>query len=248
MSSPPSESCERDLLIDIETSILTAVGLAGVPSVIDSDGKNDLSRWVGIMNRTNGYGSIFNYDTAADKAIVELSTCREWCRSIAAEFDLTADEPKHNPNDPPDCYVSIEGQRFGVELAQLVESEHKQRAAKDETPYAGQLFQDMQWSKERFIQRLSEVLKKKGDKYRQSGQCVDVLVIHSGETWLNSAQAREWLAGVDIERHPSIESAFLLFEYEPGREVRHWPVFCLYGDLIGARSRNMPVSPAANAP
>lgn len=213
--------------------------------MVDSNDKNDHSRWVEIMNMAHGYGGVFNYKTTADKAIVELSTCREWCRSIATEFGLTVGEPKHNPNlnDPPDCYVTVEGQHFGVELVQLVESAHKQRAAKDETPHAGQLFLDMQWSKDRFISKLNEVLKRKGDKYRKGGHCVDVLVIHTAETWLNSTQAREWLADVEIERHPNIASAFLLFDYEPGRGVQHWPVFWLCGDVGGARFRSPPLNP-----
>jgi hypothetical protein len=199
--------------------------------VIDPDDTDDLSRWGEIMNKAHGYGGVFNYETADDKAIVELSTAREWCESIAAEFSLTVGEPEHNPDDPPDCYVTVEGQRLGVELVQLVEPEHKRRAAKDETPYAGQLFQDMQWSKERLVLKLNEVVQKKGNKYKLRGARIDVLLVHTAETWLSSSQAREWLADVQIKPHPNIASAYLLFEYEPGRDVQHWPVIGLFGDL-----------------
>jgi hypothetical protein len=53
------------------------------------DKRDELNRWVEIMNKTNGYGGVFNHQTAADKAIVELSTAREWRESIAVEFGVS---------------------------------------------------------------------------------------------------------------------------------------------------------------
>lgn len=209
--------------------------------MIDPDDMNELSRWIEIMNKAHGYGGVFNYATAADKAIVELSTATEWRASIAAEFRLTVGEPEHNPNDPPDCHVSVDEQRPSVELTQLIEREHKQRATKNESPYAGQLFLDMQWSKERLVSKLNEVVQTKGSKYQQKRISIDVLIIHTAETWLNSNQARGWLAETQIKPHPNIANAFLLFEYEAGRDAQHWPVFWLYGDLGGTRqSRHEP--------
>ena len=205
----------------------------GVPSVGDPNDPNDFSRCVEIMNMAQGYGSEFNYKTAQDKAIIEEMTCCEWCRSIKGEFSLAMGEPKHNPNDPPDCYVTFEGKRLGVELVQLVEPEHKQRAVKGESPYGGQLFEDMQWMKERFISRLNQLSQSKGEKYRKRGQRIDVLVVHTAEPYLTISQARDWLTDAILDQHPFISSAFLLFGYAPGG-TQHWPVFWLYGDLGGA--------------
>jgi hypothetical protein len=199
--------------------------------VTDSAEIDELKHWADVMNMANGYGAAFNRKTATDKTIVEISTCREWCNSMTAEFGLSVGEPESNLKDPPDCYVIVESRHLGVELIQLVEPEHKQRATNGESPYAGQLFEDMQWSKERLLLRLNNEIKKKGNKYQESRQCVEVLLIHTAETWLNSTQACEWLRDVEFKSHPNIASTFLLFEYEPGRDVEHWPVFWLYGDL-----------------
>jgi hypothetical protein len=197
----------------------------------DADDDGSLEYWVNIMNMAHGYGAPFNHKTAEDKAIVELATCRQWCESITAEFGLTVGEPVHNPSDPPDCYVNIEGQRLGVELVQLVEPEHKRRASKGESPYGGQLFMDMLWSKERLESRLNGVLTKKATNYEKNGHTVDALIIHTAETWLNSTQAGEYLELIELQTHPNVLSAFLLFDYEPGGKSRHWPVFWLYGKL-----------------
>lgn len=192
---------------------------------------DDCMRWTEIMNKSHGYGGVFNHRTSEDKEIVEIGTAREWQESIAAEFGLVVGTPKINADDPPDCYVQFEGRHVGVELVQLIDQNHKWRATKEETPYAGQLFSDMQWSKERFEAALKALIQKKGDNYEKRNLWIDVLVIHTAEPWLHSKQAKEWLKVVKIRPHANIGSAFLLFEYEPGRGSQHWPVFCLYGHL-----------------
>jgi hypothetical protein len=205
------------------------------PIVIDPDEMRKLKRWVDIINRTNGYGGVFNHQTPADKIIVELSTASEWCGSMVAEYGVTTGEPVHNPCDPPDVWVSVNGHRLGVELTELTESEHKGRAAKGETPYADRLFLDTQWSKERLISKLNEAVRNKGDNFHRQEKWIDVLVIHTDEPWLTSSKTHEWLREEQIDTHPNIASAFLLFSYEPGRGVEHWPILRLYGDLGGVR-------------
>lgn len=200
----------------------------------DPDEGDEFIRWVEIINRNHGYSGIFNHQTSADKVIVELCTAREWCKSMAAEFGVTIGEPEYNSNEPPDCYVCVDGRKLGVELRQLVEEAHKERA-KDESPYAGQLFLDMQWSKDRLISKLTEAIQAKGNRYRGGGKFIDVLLLHTDEPWLNSSQAHEWLNHVQIQAHPNIASAFLLFSYEPGKGVEHWPLIWLYGNLGGVR-------------
>ncbi|RFP88770.1 hypothetical protein DZK27_07605 [Rhodobacteraceae bacterium 63075] len=197
----------------------------------ERDKNNHLKRWVRIMNKGHGYAGVFNYDNDVDKRIVENSTIEEWRTSMKAEFDVQMGVPQPNPNDPPDFFVSILGQTLNVELVQLVEQEHKRRATKDETPFAGQLFLDMQWSRKRFLSKLAQIITKKGEKYRQRELEIDVLLIHTAETWLNSTEAQTWLEGGNVDAHPSIRSVYLLFEYEPSRGVDRWPVVPVYGEL-----------------
>lgn len=187
--------------------------------------------WIKNFNKGHGYAGVFNAETDEEKTIVELSTAAEWVRSVEAEFGIRARELKSNSMDPPDCFVKVDGLQLGVELVQMVESDHKRRATQDENPNCGELFLDMQWSKDRLVSKLEQLIVKKGVAYSKRSICVDVLLIHTAEPWLDSTQAEEWLADIQIKKHPSINSAFLLFEYEPGRGVSHWPVFCLYGDL-----------------
>lgn len=197
----------------------------------EADKINPLKRWVRIMNKGNGYAGVFNYNNDVDKRIVEKSTIEEWRTAMAAEFGVQMGVPKPNPNDPPDFFVLISGQTLNVELVQLVEQEHKRRATKSETPFAGQLFLDMHWSRERFLSKLCRIITAKGEKYRQRELEIDVLLIHTAETWLTSTEAQTWLAGGNVDAHPSIRTVHLLFEYEPSRGGDHWPVVPVYGEL-----------------
>lgn len=195
----------------------------------DPDSTNAYMRWVEIINKSHGYGGVFNHRTSADKEIVEVETTRQWQESVAAEFGLIVGDPEINSDDPPDCYVQFEGRSVGVELVQLINQKHKSRASKNETPYAGRLFADMQWSKKRFGAALNDIIQAKGTKYEKRKLKIDVLIIHTAEPWLYSRQAEEWLKIVRIRKHANIGSAYLLFDYEPGRASRHWPVFRIYG-------------------
>ncbi len=190
-----------------------------------------LERWIRIGNKGHGYAGVFNYENADDKRIMEKSTIEEWCAAIKVDFGVEMDPPQPNPNDPPDFFVSIKGRRLNVELVQLVDEKHKRRAMKGETPFAGQLSLDMRWSKEKLISKLHQILSKKGEKYKETGLEIDVLVIHTAEPWLTSSEVHTWLEGTNIITHSSIRTVFLLFAYEPGRGVDHWPVISVYGEL-----------------
>ncbi|MBW6419472.1 hypothetical protein [Celeribacter sp. PS-C1] len=135
----------------------------------DDDEIQGLKRWVRIMNKGHGYAGVFNYENSDDKRIVECSTFEEWCEAIRNEYGIEILDLKANANDPPDFYAKIAGREQGVELVQLIEQDHKQRASKNESPHAGRLFLDMQWSQQRFETKLNEIISKKAEKYQKSG-------------------------------------------------------------------------------
>lgn len=196
----------------------------------DDDG-DSLERWVQIRNKGHGYAGIFNYSNSDDKRTVEQNVIEEWSASVKAEFGIELGRPQHNPDDPPDFYISMNGRELKVELVQLVEQAHKKRAMKGETPSSGPLFQDMQWSRERLVAKLDEFISNKGKKYKKAGIEIDVLLIHTAEPWINSSQAQNWIKDGEIKSHPSIPVAFVLFDYEPYKDQLHWPVLKLYGEL-----------------
>lgn len=78
---------------------------------------------------------------------------------------------------------------------------------------------------------MGQIIRKKGEKYKTRGLEIDVLVIHTAEPWLTSTEAQTWLEVANLDAHPSILAVYLLFDYEPGREVHHWPVISVYGEM-----------------
>lgn len=193
---------------------------------------DDLKRWVRVWNRGHGYAGVFNSENQNDKQTVELDTITDWCASAAAEYGLEVNELRQNLDDPPDFIASVARPDQKIELVQLVEEEHKHRAAKGENPHHGKLFEDAQWSKDRFERKLNDVIVKKGERYKKKGLKIDMLIVHTAEPFLTSNQAQEWLEEINIEPHPNIDNVSLIFEYEPGREMDHWPVVSVYGDLF----------------
>lgn len=190
-----------------------------------------LSHWVRIMNKGHGYAGVFNYDTAEDKRIVERGVLDEWRRAAETSLDVRVKNVVQNPNDPPDFYLTIAGKKLAVELVQLVEREHKQRAMKGETPYAGQLFSDMQWTEQRFLGKLTDIVQRKNEKYKRKDLQIDILIIHTSEPWLTAKNAGLWLKNARFEDRTHIRAACLMLDYEPSETADHWPVFMIYGTI-----------------
>ncbi len=95
-----------------------------MPQPIDEE---PLDHWARLRSKGHGYSGEFNSEGIEDKRIVELLTAHEWTRSMDAEYGVILKSLKHNSklNDPPDCFVTFDGQELGVELVQLVEESHK---------------------------------------------------------------------------------------------------------------------------
>lgn len=144
---------------------------------------DDFSKWAAQMNKSHGYGGIFNAETDQEKAIVETMTAEEWCQAVAAEEGVSFGALRHNENDPPDIFVEFGSWTLGVELVQLIDEDQKRRASSgsrrktkqsspqsvDESPYAGALFIDMQWSRDRFDNKLNEIIQKRRKDTRKTG-------------------------------------------------------------------------------
>lgn len=186
--------------------------------------------WAKQMSRGYGYGGVFNR-ASADKPIVEASTSNEWVRSAEVVSDLRFGGVLPNPNDPPDCWLEVEGERWSVELVELVEAGHKKRAMKGESPFSGDLFLDAQWDFDRFENRIRTMVEKKDQKYAKAGQTIDLLIIHTAEPWLESRQVGDWLAAMPPLNARMIKRVSLLMDYETGRSVKAWPMFMLLGNL-----------------
>lgn len=198
-----------------------------------SKGGDGYEKWVRIANKNNGYLGLHNWESAEDKMIVELCVVQHWSKSMFDQLGIEVGVPQPSPNDPPDCFVQFGTRSLGVELMLMVERAHLERAAKGESPYSGQLFQDMQWTKNRFFAKLNECLDYKDQNYSSRGVSVDTLVMFSPETWLFSHNVSHWLSEARVERRNSISSAFLLLDYAPDFGGRgRYPLYSLYDSIF----------------
>jgi hypothetical protein len=199
----------------------------------NSKPEKDYQYWVDVFNQANGYAGVFAHRDADDKALMELSTAEEWHRAMLEKFDVQMGAPVLNPNDPPDCLVEFEGGSVSVELVQLISAEHIKRASKGESQHAGKLFEDTQWSRDRFKSAVEFLICQKGNKYQRKDFAVDVLLIHTAEPWLMPGDVSDWLEQITVLPHSNIANVFLLVSYAPGSVSETWPLFRDYGELGG---------------
>ena len=220
----------------------------------DEDDDSGIRDWLRRANRGHGYADVFASGNRC-KQTTERLTIDSWSEAVQAEYGVAIENISANPTDPPDFHVSISGQSYGVELVQMVDEKIKKliatavgkakncREAKGEPPpkdgiekdvpsiLHDPLFERMQWTKEKLVLKLQDVIDLKAENYAKNGQTVDILVVHTDEPWLTSRDAFTWLKGVTFNVPPCIGSVSLLFFYEPGRDVDHWPVCMVHGEL-----------------
>jgi hypothetical protein len=198
------------------------------------DDLNGLRRWVRIMN-DRGHASMFARETPDDLAIVERLTAQEWCKAVRAKYGLNADgvESNQDPKGVPDCLAYIDGARVSLELTELVDGQllDQIRDAKANgqnlSAYEGEGFVRSQWDMSRFVQALTECIRKKDQKYQRNSNEVDVLIIHTDEPWLSPGKIDEYLLQSEFKPTKTIHSAYLLMTYVPGYS-ENWPVFRLF--------------------
>ena len=200
----------------------------------DSELMDDhLKYWAGLIEG-RGHAGAFARKTDEDLAIVECQTANEWCKSVADKYGLMVDRVIRGPafNLPPDCYAELDGRRISLELTEWVDGDfiRSNRDAESQallpSAYHGDGFVRSQWNETRLRRELAKRLKSKDEKY-QRGSTIDVLIIYTGEPWLDPYKVERWLAGPFFEQCKSIRSAYLLMTYRPGYSD-NWPVYRLY--------------------
>ena len=184
-----------------------------------------------------GPGSMFAVPNHSKewRRIVELQTAAEFVRSAACKWGISLSDLQNSDDDPPDCYAQLCGKTVGIELTELTDKRRRARVARDygsdpKHDQHAQRWDESQWDLERFERELNAAIAKKGANYARQGRFIDILVIHSDEPWLRSAEVEAWLSEMSIVSHGSIRSAFLLFTYDPD-QPEFWPVCKIYGDF-----------------
>ena len=190
---------------------------------------DDSEYWRKVIALFNkGYAGIFNHQRGVvEKHEMERGVALEWIKASSLEFGCSFSGLEHGA-DPPDFTTIMNGQKVSVELVQFVNERHKKRSIKGESAYHGKLFQDMQWTKLRFLTELQRTIRKKEEQYLEAMIKIDMLVIHSSETWLSAGDVDSWLAAFEYSGFRNIQSVFLLLDYQPGWSQDHWPVFKVF--------------------
>jgi plasmid stabilization system protein ParE len=191
--------------------------------------QDELNRIADMMNQ-RGHAPLVAKKTPNDLRAIELQMANRWVKAVGENFNLDICNIKSNPNDPPECLGTRNGEEIGIELTELVDGAMLDRI-REEYENTGFVqnsnYNETQWSFDRFQKKLNEILKKKDKKYSRNKVSIDVLIIYSDEPWLLPPMAAEWLNSTNLYRCESINSAYLLLEHNPDYD-QYYPVFHLF--------------------
>ena len=186
-----------------------------------------------LNNKRGHAGEFATANTPGVTESVEQAVVSIFADTMSYLCDVSLENIKSNPQDPPDCFAMIEGRRVHIELTELVDGNALAAAKKIGGISHNITFEEMQWSSGRFFSEVCTLIDKKDKKYRVSEKAFDCLLIYSGELWLYPKDVQFWLRETSIAVRESFRSVYFLMTYDPGYSTKHNPVFRLYGDLWG---------------
>ncbi|KRR08268.1 hypothetical protein CQ12_37235 [Bradyrhizobium jicamae] len=158
-----------------------------------------------------------------DKPVGESGIARNILEATGVQVDGLR---SLDPNDPPDCEATLDGQFSGVEVTELVHRPTLERSIKavrqrsrGEEPRKPEAYFD--WHRDDLIAALQAMLNAKDAAKLKRSYERYVLVIHTDEFFLDSDRVGSFLKGARFNTS-LITHAFLGLSYEPGKG---YPVF-----------------------
>ncbi len=178
--------------------------------------RNDLDRAIALLNKRQ-YASFWEW---TDKEGKELGVGEQLVGAINATFDLGLTDIAVQRPDPPDLTCrNNDGQRVGIELAELVCEESVRRNAQGEAVYRV-------WRPGDVTRAVSDLLAEKDGKAYHGGPFTELYVcLFTDEPALTAEAAREELASASFGPFRQINRSFLLFSYQPKNQT--YPVIAL---------------------
>ena len=195
--------------------------------------KKDLNYWIDLWN-TRGNASSFARSDPDDKKQVELHVANMFALALSTKFEVRLADVTNNPYEPPDIVAKLNHSVIGIETTELIDGQFLAKAKFEAqqgralNPTTADGFSLTQWPKDRFLAHLKNRIQKKAKKY--DNQKIDVLLIYSGEYWLNEQNVSQYIEASNIDLPACFKAVFLILDYEPSCEHKY-PLFLLAGNL-----------------
>ena len=189
--------------------------------------------WPTLVNKRGHASEFATANTPGVTEALEQFIVLEFAEAIHSSFDVSLDNIQSNPQDPPDCFATIDGRCVHIELVEFVDGDAlaiAKKTGRNSHNDANQ-FNKTQWCSGRFLRDLNTLIDKKEKRYQASGKAFDCLLIYSAEPWLLPNEVAVWLRETNIAKRKCFRSAYFLMTYDPLYSREHYPVFRLFGDL-----------------
>ena len=195
--------------------------------------EKDLNYWIELSN-SRANASRFAQLDSEDRKQVEQDVAKMFAHSLKKKFGVHITHVHTNPIDPPDTIARLNNSLIGIEATELVDGDflarakHETKKGEALTPCTGDGFSLTQWTQDRFQKHLNNLIQKKVKKY--SDRKIDVLLIYSGEFWLNEQNTEKFVEATRIELPCCFNAIYLILDYEPSCE-HQYPLFQICGNL-----------------
>lgn len=149
------------------------------------------------------------------KALVELGVAIKWMETLNSLPGHDIGNIQTVTNDPPDIHCTFNGKHYSVEIIELVKSKvlaKSRRHIKDPSNCAVS-FDEKQYSKDDFLNKLLEIIEKKTLKYGHRKARIDALLIASDELWLEPEKVSAWLQKISLPENTVFNHIYLMLSY-----------------------------------
>jgi hypothetical protein len=160
-------------------------------------------------------GGGFRFSAESYRQIEEREDARDALQAAQLNFERLVHHGKGE--DPPDCEAVVDGDRWGIELTELLhQASLEQRVNGDGSAHH-------EWTREDFLAALRERIGRKDDPSTIKGGPYQryLLIIRTNEMYLWRERIQEFLAGEEFEC-ARITDAYIALDYNPA--LRDYPV------------------------
>ena len=175
-----------------------------------------LAELVTQLGRERGYASFFQWH---DRQVMERGIVTDLLSLAHEDFPSPLPPVSSLASDPPDCVITANDSRIGVEVTELVDRSFLEAVVREERE-GDTVYDWAAWDRDKFFDFLNARITAKGRPTDIFGGPFDeyVLLVHTAEPGLDPETVQQWLSQAATADPGIISRGYIIFDYRPGED------------------------------